>query len=210
MKQLGILMLAGALVLTSCKNEQTKEQTNEQTEEQAKENTANIVRPEPKTTVSGTSFIDESENTYDKEFQSGSYTKEKYTVVSYTTNAKFSDKDFEMGAAPTEEEQLLAVNIAVESLESLGIASGMNASFSIHLDDKAEEIQKVTSFTPEFYKANPDAVNLETVTNMIVKKGEKAEKVFYFVIPKDADLSKAYLTLYRGSDIKELKVQLNP
>lgn len=205
MKQFGILILAGALTLTSCKNEQT----NEQTEEQTKETTAPIVRPEPKTTVSGTSFIDESENTYDKQFQSGFYTKEKYTVVSYTTNAKFAETDFDTGA-PTEEEQLVAVNVGLESLECNGKYTTMNTSLSIHIDDKAEEIQKTSSFTPAFYKANPNVVNLETNNNgLILKKGEKAERVFYFVIPKDADLSKAYLTLYRGSDIEELKVQLN-
>lgn len=210
MKQISISILASVLILTSCKNEQTKEQTTEQTEQQTKENTTNIVRPEPKTTVSGTSFIDESENTYDKQFQSGSYTKEKYTVVSYTTNAKFSEKDFDYGA-PTNEQQLLAVNIAVESLECDGLMySNMNTSLSIHIDDKAEEIQKFTSFTPEFIKANPNVVNLDTNSSLTIKKGEKAERVFYFIIPKDADLSKAYLTLYRGSDIKELKVQLNP
>ncbi|BEV03728.1 hypothetical protein [Chryseobacterium gambrini] len=210
MKLFRISILAIGLILTSCKNEQTKEQTKEQTEQQTKENTTNIVRPEPKTTVSGTSFIDESENTYDKQFQSGFYTKEKYTIVSYTTNAKFAEKDIEYGA-PNEEQQLLAVNVGLESLECLGRFSTMNTSLSIHLNDKAEEIQNFTSFTPAFYKANPDAVNIATDNNnLILKKGEKAERVFYFIIPKDADLSKAYLTLYRGSDIKELKVQLNP
>lgn len=205
MKQFRILILASVLILTSCKNEQTKDQT----EEPTKENTINVVRPEPKTTVSGTSFIDESENTYDKQFQSGFYTKEKYTVVSYTTNAKFAETDFDTGA-PSEEEQLLAVNIGLESLECNGKYSTMNTSLSIHIDDKAEKIQRTTSFTPEFYKANPNVVNLETNNNnLILKKGEKAERVFYFVVPKDADLSKAYLTLYRGSDIEELKVQLN-
>lgn len=205
MKEFRILLLASVLIMASCKNEQT----NEQTEEQTKENTTNIVRPEPKTTVSGTSFIDESENTYDKQFQIGSYTKEKYTVVSYTTNAKFSETEIEYGA-PNEEQQLLAVNIALESLECNGRYSGMNTSFSIHIDDKSDEIQKFTSFTPEFYKANPNAVNLDTNSSLVLKKGEKAERVFYFIIPQDADLSKAYLTLYRGSDIEELKVQLNP
>ncbi|WP_336717353.1 hypothetical protein [Chryseobacterium mucoviscidosis] len=205
MKLFRISILAIGLILTSCKNEQTKEQT----EQQAKENTTNIVRPEPKTTVSGTSFIDESRNNYDKQFQTGSYTKEKYTVVSYTTNAKFSEKDIEYGA-PNEEQQLLAVNIGIESLEGLGRFSGMNTSLSIHLDDKAEKIQKFSSFTPAFYKANPDAVNLDTNNSLVLKKGEKAERVFYFIIPKNADLSKAYLTLYRGSDMEELKVQLNP
>lgn len=206
MKQFSILILASVLILTSCKNEQTKEQT----EEQTKENTTNIVRPEPKTTVSGTSFIDESENTYDEQFQSGSYKKDKYTVVSYTTNAKFSETDFE-NSAPNAEEQLLAVNIALESLECKGVFSTMNTSLSIHIDDKSEEIQNFTSFTPEFYKANPNVVNLETNNNnLVLKKGEKAERVFYYIVPKDADLSKAYLSLYRGSDKEELKVQLNP
>jgi hypothetical protein len=205
MKQFRILILAGAVILTSCKKEETKEQT----EEQTKESTVAIVRPEPKTTVSGTSFIDESENTYDKQFQSGSYTKEKYTVVSYTTNAKFSETDFEHGA-PNENEQLVAVNIGIESLECNGVYSGMNTSLSIHTDDKSEGIQKFTSFKPEFYKANPNVVNLDTNNSLTLKKGEKAERVFYFIVPKDADLSKAYLTLYRGSDIEELKVQLNP
>lgn len=205
MKQFRILILAGAVILTSCKKEETKEQT----EEQTTESTATIVRPEPKTTVSGTSFIDESENTYDKQFQSGSYTKEKYTVVSYTTNAKFSETDFEHGA-PNENEQLVAVNIGIESLECNGVYSGMNTSFSIHTDDKSEGIQKFTSFKPEFYKANPNAVSLDTSNDLVLKKGEKAERVFYFIVPKDADLSKAYLTLYRGSDREELKVQLNP
>lgn len=205
MKKISILMAAGLLTLASCKNEQTTEQT----EEQTKDATTPIVRPEPKTTVSGTSFIDESENTYDKQFQSGFYTKEKYTVLSYTTNAKFAETDFDTGA-PSEEDQLLAVNIGLESLECNGKYSTMNTSLSIHIDDKAEEIQRTTSFTPEFYKANPNVVNLETNNNnLILKKGEKAERVFYFVVPKDADLSKAYLTLYRGSDIEELKVQLN-
>lgn len=205
MKKISILMAAGVLTLASCKNEQTTEQT----EEQTKEATTPIVRPEPKTTVSGTSFIDESENTYDKQFQSGFYTKEKYTVVSYTTNAKFAETDFD-GGAPSEEEQLLAITVGLESLECNGKYSTMNTSLSIHIDDKAEEIQKTSSFTPAFYKANPNVVNLETNNNeLILKKGEKAERVFYFVIPKDADLSKAYLTLYRGSDIEELKVQLN-
>jgi hypothetical protein len=205
MKQFRILILASAVILTSCKNEQKTEQT----EEQTKESTVAIVRPEPKTTVSGTSFIDESENTYDKQYQTGSYTKEKYTVVSYTTNVKFSETDFEHGA-PNEEQQLVAVNIALESLECNGAYSGMNTSFSIHLDDKSEEIQKFTSFKPEFYKANPNAVSLDTNNDLVLKKGEKAERVFYFIVPKDADLSKAYLTLYRGSDREELKVQLNP
>jgi hypothetical protein len=205
MKQFRILILASVLILASCKKEQPKEQT----EEQTKENTTKIVRPEPKTTVSGTSFIDESENTYDKQYQTGSYTKEKYTVVSYTTNAKFSETEFENGA-PNEEQQLLAVNIALESLECNGRFSGMNTSLSIHIDDKSEEIQKFTSFTPEFYKANPNVVNLDTNNSLVVKKGEKVEKVFYFIVPKDANLSKAYLSLYRGSDKEELKVQLNP
>ncbi|MEL1245641.1 hypothetical protein AAEO56_15305 [Flavobacterium sp. DGU11] len=205
MKQFRILILASAVILTSCKNEQKTEQT----EEQTKESTVAIVRPEPKTTVSGTSFIDESENTYDKQYQTGSYTKEKYTVVSYTTNAKFSETDFENGA-PNEEQQLVAVNIALESLECNGVYSGMNTSFSIHLDDKSEGIQKFTSFKPEFYKANPNAVSLDTNNDLVLKKGEKAERVFYFIVPKDADLSKAYVTLYRGSDREELKVQLNP
>lgn len=208
MKQFRILILACAVILTSCKNEQKTEQTEEQTE-QTKESTVAVVRPEPKTTVSGTSFIDESENTYDKQYQTGSYTKEKYTVVSYTTNAKFSETDFEHGA-PNEEQQLLAVNIGIESLECNGAYSGMNTSLSIHTDDKSEGIQKFTSFKPEFYKANPNAVSLDTNNDLVLKKGEKAEKVFYFVIPKDSDLSKAYLTLYRGSDREELKVQLNP
>jgi len=205
MKQFRILILASVLILTSCK----KEQTEEKTEEQTKESTVTIVRPEPKTTVSGTSFIDESENTYDKQFQSGSYTKEKYTVVSYTTNAKFSETDFE-NSAPNEEEQLVAVTIGLESLECNGVYSGMNTSLSIHIDDKSEGIQKFTSFKPEFYKANPDAVSLDTSNSLVLKKGEKAEKVFYFIVPKDSDLSKAYLSLYRGSDKEELKVQLNP
>lgn len=205
MKKISILILASALTLTSCK----KEQTEEQTEEQPKETTTNIVRPEPKTTVSGTSFIDESENTYDKQFQTGSHTKEKYTVVSYTTNAKFAETDIEH-RAPTADEQLLAVNIGLESLLCDGRFSGMNTSFSIHIDDKAEEIQKFTSFKPEFYKANPNAVSVDTSNSLVLKKGEKTERVFYFVIPKDADLSKAYLTLYRGSDMEELKVPLNP
>jgi hypothetical protein len=205
MKQFSILMLAGVLTMTSCKNEQPKEQT----EEQTKETAAPVARPEPKTTVSGTSFIDESENTYDKQFQTGTYTKEKYTVVSYTTNAKFAETDFDIGA-PTENEQLLAVNIGVESLEGLGRYSGMNTSFSIHTDEKAEGIQKINSFKPEFYKANPNAVNSDTNNSLVLKKGEKAERVFYFRVPKDADLSKAFLTLYRGSDVKELKVPLNP
>ncbi len=209
MKKISFLILASALTLTSCKKEQTQEQTEGQAQEQPKESTTNIVRPEPKTTVSGTSFIDESENTYDKQFQSGSHTKEKYTVVSYTTNAKYSETEIEYGA-PTEEEQLLAVNIGLESLLCDGRFSGMNTSFSIHIDDKAAEIQKFTSFKPEFYKANPNAVSLDTNNSLILKKGEKAERVFYFIIPKDADLSKAYLTLYRGSDIEELKVPLNP
>ncbi|WP_300488033.1 hypothetical protein [Flavobacterium sp.] len=205
MKKISILILASALTLTSCK----KEQTEEQTEEPTTETPTAIVRPEPKTTVSGTSFIDESENTYDKQFQSGSHTKEKYTVVSYTTNAKFAETEFE-NSVPTEDEQLLAVNIGLESLLCDGRFSGMNTSFSIHIDDKAEEIQKFTSFTPEFFKANPNAVSLDTNTSVTLKKGEKTEKVFYFVIPKDADLSKAYLTLYRGSDMEELKLPLNP
>lgn len=201
MKQFSILILASALTLTSCKKEQTEEPTTE--------TPTAIVRPEPKTTVSGTSFIDESENTYDKEIQSGSHTKEKYTVVSYTTNAKFAETDIEYGA-PTEDEQLLAVNIGLESLQCDGVYSGINTSFSIYINDKAEEIQKFASFKPEFYKANPNIVSHDTNTSTILKKGEKTEKVFYFVIPKDADLSKAYLTLYRGSDAEELKVPLNP
>lgn len=206
MKPFRILILASVMILASCKKEQTKKQT----EEQPKENTTNIARPEPKTTVSGTSFIDESANTYDKQYQTGTYTKEKYTVVSYTTNVKFSETDFDY-KAPKEEQQLLAVNIALESLECNGVYSKMNTSLSIHIDDKSEKIQTFTSFTPEFYKANPNAVNLETNNNnLVLKKGEKAERVFYFVIPKDANLSKAYLTLYRGSDREELKVQLNP
>jgi hypothetical protein len=205
MKKISILMVAGVLTLTSCKNDQTTEQT----EEQTKETTAPVARPEPKTTVSGTSFIDESENNYDKQFQTGSYTKEKYTVVSYTTNAKFAETDFEIGA-PTEDEQLVAVNIGIESLEGLGRYSGMNTSLSLHTDEKAEGIQKTTSFKPEFFKANPNAVNSDTNNSLVLKKGEKAERVFYFRVPKDADLSKAYLTLYRGSDVEELKVQLNP
>ncbi|MEO4005600.1 hypothetical protein [Flavobacterium sp. CAU 1735] len=205
MKKFSILILASALTLTSCK----KEQTEEQTEEPTTETPTAIVRPEPKTTVSGTSFIDESENTYDKQFQSGSHTKEKYTVVSYTTNAKFAETEFE-NSVPTEDEQLLAVNIGLESLLCDGRFSGMNTSFSIHIDDKAEEIQKFTSFKPEFFKANPNAVSLDTNTSVTLKKGEKTEKIFYFVIPKDADLSKAYLTLYRGSDREELKLPLNP
>lgn len=206
MKQFRILILASVMILTSCKNEQK----NEKTKEKTKENTTNVVRPEPKTTVSGTSFIDESKNTYDKQFQIGSYTKEKYTVVSYTTNTKYSEKDFDYGA-PTEKEQLLSVNIAIENLECDGLMyANMNTSLSIHIDDKAEKIQKFTSFTPEFIKANPNVVNVDTNRSLTIKKGEKAERVFYFIIPKDANLSQAYLTLYRGSDIKELKVQLNP
>ncbi len=205
MKKISILILASALTLTSCK----KEQTEEQTEEPTTETPTAIVRPEPKTTVSGTSFIDESENTYDKEIQSGSHTKEKYTVVSYTTNAKFAETDIE-NSAPTEDEQLLAVNIGLESLQCDGWLSKMNTSLFIHIDDKAEEIQKFTSFKPEFYKANPNAVSLNTNTSVSLKKGEKTEKVFYYVIPKDADLSKAYLTLYRGSNAEEIKVPLNP
>lgn len=203
MKPFRILILASVMILTSCKNEQKKEKT----EEQTKESTTNVVRPEPKTTVSGTSFINESENTYDKQYQTGTYTKEKYTVVSYTTNAKYSEKDFD-SRAPKEDEQLLAVNIGIESLECNGAYSGMNTSLSIHIDDKAEAIQRSNSFTPEFYKGNPNAVNLNN--SLVLKKGEKAERVFYFVIPKDANLSKAYLTMYRGSDQKDLKVQLNP
>lgn len=205
MKQFRILVLAGVVILASCKNEQAKEPT----EEPTKENTVTVVRPEPKTTVSGTSFIDESKNTYDKQFQTGTYTKDKYTVVSYTTNAKFAETDIDY-RAPKDDEQLLAVNIGLESLECNGVYSGMNTSFSIHLDDKSEGIQKFTSFTPEFFKANPNAVSPNTNNDLVLKKGEKAERVFYFVIPKDADLSKAYLSLYRGSDIPELKVQLNP
>lgn len=198
-------MAAVVLTFTSCKNEKPSEQP----EEQAKETAAPVARPEPKTTVSGTSFVDESENTYDKQFQSGSYTKEKYTVVSYTTNAKFSEADIDY-RVPKEDEQLLAVNIGIESLEGLGRYSGMNTSLSIHVDDKSEGIQRFSSFTPEFYKANPNAVNQDTNNSLVLKKGDKAEKVFYFVIPKDADLSKAYLSLYRGSDMKDLTVQLNP
>ena len=203
MKPFRILILASVMILTSCKDEQKKEKS----EEQTKESTTNVVRPEPKITVSGTSFINESENTYDKQYQTGTYTKEKYTVVSYTTNAKYSEKDFD-SRAPKEDEQLLAVNIGLESLECNGKYSTMNTSLSIHIDDKAEAIQKSNSFTPEFYKANPNAVNLNN--SLVLKKGEKAERVFYFVIPKDANLSKAYLTMYRGSDQKDLKVQLNP
>ncbi|WP_298137358.1 hypothetical protein [Flavobacterium sp.] len=205
MKQFRILILASVLILSSCKNENKNEQTNEET----KETTASVQRPEPKTTQSGTSFINESENTYDAQYQTGSYSKEKYTVVSYTTNAKFSEKEFENGA-PNEEQQLVAVNIGLESLECKGIFSGMNTSLSLHIDDKAEEIQKFTSFTADFYKANPNAVNLDTANSLVVKKGEKAERTFYFIVPKDANLSKAYLSMYRGSDKEELKVQLNP
>lgn len=205
MKQFSILILASVLTLASCK----KEQTEEQTEELTTETPTTIVRPEPKTTVSGTSFIDESENTYDKQFQSGYHTKEKYTVVSYTTNAKFAETDIE-NSAPTEDEQLLAVNIGLESLLCEGRYSNMNTSLFFHIDDKAEEIQKFTSFKPEFYKANPNVVNFDTNTSVTLKKGEKTEKVFYYIIPKDADLSKAYLTLYRGSDMEEVKVPLNP
>ncbi|UUC44455.1 hypothetical protein [Flavobacterium cerinum] len=206
MKKISILILASALTLTSCK----KEQTQEQTEEPTTETPTAIVRPEPKTTVSGTSFIDESVNNYDKQFQTGSHTKEKYTVVSYTTNAKFAETDIDY-RAPTKDQQLLAVNIGLESLLCDGSFSRMNTSLSIHIDDKAEKIQRFSSFTPEFYKANPNAVNIDTNNNnLVLKKGEKAERVFYFVIPKDADLSKAYLTLYRGSDREELKVSLNP
>ena len=164
------------MILASCKNEQAKEQT----EEPTKENTVNIVRPEPKTTVSGTSFIDESKNTYDKQFQTGTYTKDKYTVVSYTTNAKYAETDIDY-RAPKDDEQLLAVNIGLESLECNGVYSGMNTSFSIHLDDKSEGIQKFTSFTPEFFKANPNAVNLQTNNDLVLKRWE-AERVCYFVI----------------------------
>ena len=84
----------------------------------------------------------------------------------------------------------------------------MGTSFSIHLEGDEKGTQKFSSFTDEFYKANPKVVKY--LSSDVVKKGEKDEKIFYFRISKDADLSNAYISLYRGSDEERLKVQLNP
>lgn len=214
MKLFKVLTLACVFLFMSCGGDKkNSETTNESKENTTKKETVAkekpVVKATPKTIVSGTSFIDESENTYDKQYQTGHHTKEKYTIIEYTTNAKFKATDFESEySTPKKNQQLLMVRIELESLEGKGRYSTMSTSFSIHLDGAEKGIQKFSSFTDEFYKANPKVVKY--LSNDVSKKGEKHEKIFYFKIPKDTNLSDAYLSLYRGSDEERLTVQLNP
>ncbi|MGH1388054.1 hypothetical protein [Kordia sp.] len=214
MKLFKVLTLVCVFLFMSCGGDEKKsETTNESKGNTTKKETVAkekpVVKVAPKTIASGSSFIVESKNTYDKQYQTGHYTKENYTVIDYTTNAAFKATDFKSEySAPNKSQQLLMVRIGLESLECKGRYSTMKTSFSIHIDGAEKGTQKFSAFTDEFYKANPKVV--QYTSNDVSKKGEKHEKIFYFKIPKDANLSDAYLSLYRGSDEERLTVQLNP
>lgn len=183
------LIISASILLVACGGETETTSTTTTPEEPV------VVIPDPVTTASGNSFD------LVKESAINDYTF-KYTVLDYTTNEPFADLPIDEFSEPKEGEQLLKVRVEVEaiSFRNLLCQEALDA-FSIILSEGAEPIKIFQRFSEDF-KASLEPTCLEL--------GAKQELTVYFIIPADADLSNATLSLYRGSDYEPSTVRLNP
>lgn len=190
MKRTKISFIISATILfAACGAETETTNTTTTTEEQV------AVIPDPVTTTSGNSFE------LVKESAINDYTF-TYTILDYTTNEPFADLPIDEFSEPKQGEQLLKVRLEVEaiSFRNLLCQEALDA-FSIIVSEGGEPIKIFQRFSEDF-KASLEPTCLEL--------GAKQELTIYFIIPSDADLSTATLSLYRGSDYEPSTVRLNP
>jgi hypothetical protein len=150
--------------------------------------------PASGTTLSGsTHTVIETETGKEKEF--------KYTLLQYTPNIATTDLPIQESYAPAAGEQMLELRVEAEVI-SLGSRStyGPPSAFSLGLTEGSDLIDCFTRFSEEF-EAGLEFRDLAP--------GEKQEVSAYFIIPADANLSEAYLSIYRGSKKEPVTLKLN-
>lgn len=198
-KKFTALFLMTSLFLVSCGGESTEA---ENAVDGTADSTQTVVAAAPVTTTSGSSVE------LIKEAGDGNTGYENgynflYTVVDYTTNTPTADLPIDEFTGPSETEQLLKLRLSINavSLVNLTCKEPLDGdNISLFITEGGEKIKNFNRFSAEF-KAKLDGICLEL--------GATQEMDVYFKIPADADLSKATLSIYRGSSEEALVFPLN-
>lgn len=184
--------LLSAITLAACGGSSTEE-TGEKKDSTATTQ-VEVVKPDPVTTVSGSEAVCTLGviGVTDKEI--------KYTLVDFTTNASTDGIPFEEYHEPEDDEQLVVLNVSSEVVRLANLTKySAPDGFSIVLTEGAEKIKACTRFTGDF---------AESLKFKDAAVGESQTVPAYFIVPADADLSQAYLSIYLGSDVEPVKLNL--
>jgi hypothetical protein len=198
-KKITALFVMISLFLASCGGESADA---ENAGDGASDTTQTVVAAAPVTTTSGSSVELIKEAVDPKSVYDNGYNF-LYTVVDYTTNTPTKDLPIDEFTGPSETEQLLKLRLSINavSLVNLTCKEPLDGdNISLFITEDGEKIQSFSRFSADF-KAKLDGICLEA--------GATQEMDVYYKIPANADLSKARLSIYRGSSEEALVFPLN-